>query len=167
MPVTEIEIYEALKEKIGESSAKILIEFIDLRVEKEFERKKDILATKQDIAELRSANKQDIEELKTVTKQDIAELRSANKQDIEELKTATKQDIAELRSANKQDIEELKTTTNQEIARLEVKIERLKSELETKIEKTKTELIKWMFIFWAGQIGVLLAILALFFRILR
>ena len=145
MPVTEIEIYEALKEKIGESSAKILIEFIDLRVEKEFERKKDILATKQD----------------------IAELRSANKQDIEELKTATKQDIAELRSANKQDIEELKTTTNQEIARLEVKIERLKSELETKIEKTKTELIKWMFIFWAGQIGVLLAILALFFRILR
>ena len=123
MPVTEIEIYEALKEKIGESSAKILIEFIDLRVEKEFERKKDILATKQD--------------------------------------------IAELRSANKQDIEELKTTTNQEIARLEVKIERLKSELETKIEKTKTELIKWMFIFWAGQIGVLLAILALFFRILR
>ena len=109
MPVTEIEIYEALKEKIGESSAKTLIEFIDLRVEKEFERKKDILATKQDIAELRAA-----------TKQDIAELRSATKQEI--------------------------------------------SELEVKIEKTKTDLIRWMFIFWVGQIGVLVAILALFFK---
>jgi len=109
MPVTEIEIYEALKEKIGESSAKTLLEFIDLRVEKEFERKKDILATKQDN-------------------------------------------------------EELKTSIKQEITRLEVKIERFKSELESKIEKTKTELIKWMFIFWAGQIGVLVAILALFFK---
>ncbi|MDI6713990.1 MAG: DUF1640 domain-containing protein [Thermodesulfovibrio sp.] len=98
MPVTEIEIYEALKEKIGESSAKILIEFIDLKVEKEFERKKDILSTKQDIAELRSATMQEI------------------------------------------------------------------SELEAKIEKTKTDLIRWMFIFWVGQIGTLVAILALFFK---
>ncbi|WP_353686706.1 hypothetical protein [Thermodesulfovibrio sp. 3462-1] len=127
MPVTEIEIYDALRNKIGEESAKTLLEFIDLRVEKEFERKKDLLATKQDIVELRSA-----------TKQDIAELRNATKQDIAELRAEVKQDIAEL-----------------------------KAELEVKIEKVKTTLIKWMFIFWAGQVGVLVAILTLFFRVLK
>lgn len=116
MPVTEIEIYDALRNKIGEESAKTLLEFIDLRVEKEFERKKDLLATKQDIAELRSATKQDIAELRAEVKQDIAEL---------------------------------------------------KAELEVKIEKVKTTLIKWMFIFWAGQVGVLVAILTLFFRVLK
>ncbi|GAB5045923.1 hypothetical protein [Thermodesulfovibrio sp. TK110] len=123
MPVIEIEVYEALKDKIGEGSAKTLLEFIDLRVEKEFERKKDILATKQDIAELRSA-----------TKQDIAELRSATKQDIAELRAITEQKIAEV---------------------------------EVKIEKIKTELVRWMFMFWAGQIGVIVAILALFFKIMK
>lgn len=105
MPVTEIELYESLKDKIGENSAKILLEFIDLRVEREFERKKDILAIKQDIAELRN-----------VIKQDIAEL---------------------------------------------------KSELEVKMEKIKTELIRWMFMFWAGQIAVLVAILALFLKFFK
>jgi len=134
MPVVEIEIYEALKEKIGEDSAKTLLEFIDLRVEKEFERKKDVLATKEDIAELKSA-----------TKQDIAELKSATKEDIAELKSVTKQDIAEL----------------------EVKIEKIKAELEVKIEKIKTELVRWMFMFWVGQIGALIAILALFFKALK
>lgn len=38
------------------------------------------------------------------------------------------------------------------------------SVLETKIEKTKAEIIKWMFIFWAGQTGIMVGILALFLK---
>lgn len=49
MPVAEIELYEALKEKVGEKEAKILLEFIESKVEKRIEDKKDILATKGDI----------------------------------------------------------------------------------------------------------------------
>ncbi len=135
MPVKEIEIYEALKDKIGESSAKTLLEFIDLRVEKEFERKKDVLATKQDIAELRSDLEIKIEQSRLATKQDIAELRLEMKQEISELRSETKQEISDLRS-----------------------------ELEVKIERVRADLIRWMFIFWAGQIGALIAILALFFK---
>ncbi len=91
MPVTEIEIYEALKEQIGDKPARILLEYIETKTEKEFEKKKDVPATKQDIAELRA-------------------------------------------------------------------------DLEVKIERVRADLIRWMFIFWAGQIGALIAILALFFK---
>ena len=38
------------------------------------------------------------------------------------------------------------------------------AKLDKKISETKAELIKWMFIFWAGQIIVLVAILNLFFK---
>jgi len=38
------------------------------------------------------------------------------------------------------------------------------SKLEVKIEKTKAEIIKWMFIFWAGQTGIMVGILALFLK---
>jgi len=36
--------------------------------------------------------------------------------------------------------------------------------LDVKIEKTKAELIRWMFIFWAGQTGIMVGILALFLK---
>ena len=35
--------------------------------------------------------------------------------------------------------------------------------LEIKIEQARADLIKWMFIFWAGQTGLIIAILKLFF----
>ncbi len=39
-----------------------------------------------------------------------------------------------------------------------------KAGLEIKIEKTRSDIIKWMFIFWVGQIGALIAILQIFFH---
>ena len=38
------------------------------------------------------------------------------------------------------------------------------SKLDKKISETKAYIIKWMFIFWAGQIGILAAVLDLFFK---
>ena len=98
MRVAEIELYEILKPKIGEKEARTLVEYIETRVERKFEEKKDVLATKQDIADL---------------------------------KMATKQDIANL---------------------------------EIKLEKTRADIIKWMFLFWIGQLASLIAILELFFK---
>jgi len=87
MHVAEIELYEILKTKLGEKEAKTLVEYIEAKVEKGLDEKKDILATKQDIAHL-----------------------------------------------------------------------------EIKIEKTRADLIKWMFLFWIGQLASLTAILQMFFR---
>ena len=36
--------------------------------------------------------------------------------------------------------------------------------LEIKIEKTRADIIKWMFLFWIGQMVSLVAILQLFFK---
>lgn len=94
MQIAEIELYEILKEKVGEKEAKTLVEYIEAKVEKKFEEKKDILATKEDIHNLK------------------------------------------------------------------IEIE----EIRTEMQKIKAEIIKWMFIFWAGQIGALIAILQIFFR---
>lgn len=85
--ITEIELYEALKEKLGAKEAKSLVEYVETRIEKKLEEKKDVLATKQDIANL-----------------------------------------------------------------------------EVKIEAVKSEIIKWMFLFWIGQLASLIAILQIFFR---
>ncbi len=80
MQVAEIELYEILKEKVGEKEAKTLVEYIEAKIEKKLAEKQDILATKIDLANM------------------------------------------------------------------------------------KAEIIKWMFIFWVGQIGALIAILQIFFK---
>ncbi|MFA4980371.1 MAG: hypothetical protein WC589_22875 [Sphingobacterium sp.] len=87
MQVAEIELYEILKSKIGEKEAKTLVEYIEAKVDKKFDEKKDILATKEDI-----------------------------------------------------------------------------NILKVEIEKTRSDIIKWMFLFWIGQLASLIAILQIFFR---
>jgi hypothetical protein len=36
--------------------------------------------------------------------------------------------------------------------------------LEIKIEKVRSDLIKWMFIFWVGQVSITIALFVLFLR---
>ena len=52
MVVSEIQLYELLKAKLGEKEASALVEIIETRVEKKFEENKNILATKEDLAKL-------------------------------------------------------------------------------------------------------------------
>ncbi|MEQ9426279.1 MAG: hypothetical protein RJQ09_17775 [Cyclobacteriaceae bacterium] len=49
MSITEIQLFQILKNRIGEDEAKTLVEYVESKVEEEFERKKDVLATKQDV----------------------------------------------------------------------------------------------------------------------
>lgn len=60
--------------------------------------------------------------------------------------------------------EKFERRLSEEVASLKVYIGDVKSELEAKIANMKADLIKWMFLFWAGQIVVLIAILQVFFR---
>jgi polyhydroxyalkanoate synthesis regulator phasin len=52
MNVSEIELYQILKGKLGEDQAKALVTFVEQKVNESFESKKETLATKQDIYEL-------------------------------------------------------------------------------------------------------------------
>jgi|BioPla2DNA2_1021312.scaffolds.fasta_scaffold16174_4 hypothetical protein len=44
------------------------------------------------------------------------------------------------------------------------RFEKRLAEIKVDISNAKTEMIKWMFIFWIGQIAVLFGIIAVFLR---
>lgn len=54
MVVSEIRLYELLKAKIGEREAEAFVEIPDKKVDQKFNDKWETLATKQDMADLRS-----------------------------------------------------------------------------------------------------------------
>ena len=47
--MTEIDLYNILRSKLGEQEAKCLVEFVESNVEKKLEEKKDNIATKSDL----------------------------------------------------------------------------------------------------------------------
>jgi len=50
MVVSEIQLYELLKSKIGEREAEAFVELLDKKVDKKFEDGRLLLATKEDLA---------------------------------------------------------------------------------------------------------------------
>ena len=50
--ISSIELFTVLKDKLGEQQAKMLTEYVEYKVTDSFDRAKDHLATKEDIAKL-------------------------------------------------------------------------------------------------------------------
>jgi hypothetical protein len=50
MQVSEILLFQILKGKIGEKEAQTLVEYVETKIEREFDTKRDVLATKEDLA---------------------------------------------------------------------------------------------------------------------
>ncbi len=60
--------------------------------------------------------------------------------------------------------EKFERRLSEKISELKTEIAETKAELKTEIANTRAELIKWMFIFWVGQLGMMLGILFAFFK---
>jgi hypothetical protein len=54
MIVSELQLYELLKAKIGEREAGAFVELLDKKVDQKFEDKKEWLVNKQDLSDLRA-----------------------------------------------------------------------------------------------------------------
>jgi hypothetical protein len=73
----------------------------------------------------------------------------------------TKDDAKSIEQTVIKEDSKLDVKIEKEVTKLEGRIERLQSFLEKNNSETKAELIKWMFLFWVGQLGILFAFLKL------
>jgi hypothetical protein len=54
MSVTEIQLFQILKAKLGEKEAEELVSYVKAEVQSEFDNRKEFLATKEDLANVRA-----------------------------------------------------------------------------------------------------------------
>ena len=54
MIISEIKLYELLKTRIGEKEAEAFLQILEAKVDKKFDEKKNELATKDDVSNLRA-----------------------------------------------------------------------------------------------------------------
>ncbi len=103
--MSDIQLFQILKQKMGEQEAEALVTFVDHKIKDNNESNLNILSTKADIRLF--------------------------KEDMQLLKHELKSDI---------------------------------SNLEVKIADSKAEMIKWMFIFWIGQVAVTVGFLVVYLK---
>ena len=53
----------------------------------------------------------------------------------------------------------------EEIGKVRIEIAETRAELKTEMERNRSETLKWMFIFWVGQIAVLSGIIFAMFKL--
>jgi hypothetical protein len=73
---------------------------------------------------------------------------------------ATKEDIARVIANTKDDIANVKD----DIAKVKYDLGKEISEVKSDISESKADTIKWMFIFWIGQVAAMLALVFLFIK---
>jgi hypothetical protein len=133
--VSQIEVYEVLKEKVGEEAAKILIEYIEL--------KKKEVATKEDIMRLEEI----IKMVEKSTKEDI--------QRLEEI-------IRGLEKSTKEDIQRLEQFVKEEILRLEKRVEKVENDIND-LKKEQRRNLYWILgvyiTLWATTIAGIITLL--------
>ena len=63
-----------------------------------------------------------------------------------------------------EEVAKLERRITEEAAKLDHRITEEVAKLDVKLSETKADLLRWMFIFWIGQVGALLGILFAFFQ---
>ncbi len=101
-------------------------------------------------------------------------LRSEMAEKIENLRSEMTGKIEGLRSEMHDEIGKLRAEVHQEIAKVWNEIGRLRAEMTEKIEKLRSEMhsmksdiIKWMFVFWVSQTLMIIGVIFALMRFLR
>jgi hypothetical protein len=88
------------------------------------------------------------------------------RKDFQSMKLSVDKDIQSMKLSVDKDIQSLREHMDMRFTVLDNKFATKEEakQLEVKIESTKAEIIRWMFVFWIGQIAVTVGIVVLFLK---
>jgi len=132
-----IAVPKPLREKLGDEAVDSLVELLNMSEEKI---KDNVISLSEEKYERRLS-----EEVAKLNKRITEETGKLDKRITEEC-SAIRVEMAELKAELKSDIAGVR------------------SEFKVELKSTYANIIKWMFIFWIGQIGAILSILFAFFK---
>jgi len=163
-----------LREKLGDEGVEALITLLNEAahhernnllgiLEERFERrvteegKRMDLRFTEEIAKLDNRITEEVARLDHRITEEIAKLDRRISDEVARLEVLIGETEKRMDHRITEEVARLDRRITEEIARLEVR-------LSTQIAGTRADLIRWMFIFWVGQIGTLVALLFAFLR---
>lgn len=99
-----------------------------------------------------------LNQTKTDQKQDILEYVE------EKFERRLTEEIGKVNERITEEIGKVNERITEEIGKVNMTMTAMEKRIDTKIERIRADLIKWMFIFWVGQLAAILGMLVVFFK---
>ena len=132
-----VKIYEAFRD-LGEDKAAILAEFVEY------------------VESRKAATSQELRETELRLQAEIEQVRLELTKEIEQ----TRKELKETELRLQKEIEQVRLELTREIEQVRLEVEQVRRE----ISETKATLVKWMFLFWTGQLVAIAGLLKLMLR---
>ncbi|OQP39919.1 hypothetical protein A4H97_17015 [Niastella yeongjuensis] len=94
MEITQIQLFDLFRSKFGDKEAEAFVHVIEEKMDTKINQRMQLVATKDDIADLRIATRDDI----SVLRLEMAALRESLKGDILKLEVSTHDDIGKMKN---------------------------------------------------------------------
>lgn len=160
MPI--ITVPKPLREKLGDEGSDALVQLINQASEST---RADVVALvgerfERRLAEELSKLRIEMGQLRAEVSGEVARLRAELRDEIGQHRGEVSDEFAKFRAEMGQHRAEILS----QIAKLRTEVQVEISGLRTEMARFEARIIRWMFIFWIGQIGAILGILFAFFR---
>jgi hypothetical protein len=147
-------ISDCLRQRLGDAGTVALDEMFDTC-------RDDVVKVATDQFERRfnhecNALRGAIAELRGGLRGEIAELRSELRGEMTALKTELRGDMQELRVEMRTEMKELRAEMRTEMKELRVE---MRSDFRVELANARADLLKWSFVFWAGQMAATVAVM--------
>jgi translation elongation factor EF-G len=161
MPI--IPIPKTLRDKLGEEASNSLVELLNIFGGDTKEQVMDQSSTRfeKTLTTEISGLRIELIEQNTVTREEFNLRITDTREELVERIAATREELLRKIAETREELLEKINETREELLE---KINETREELLEMIHDTKTSMIKWMFIFWIGQIGAIVGILFAFFK---
>ena len=175
MPI--ISIPKSLREKLGEEGSEALaavlnehgkemensvIKTAELRFEKKLS--EEISGVRLDLSESEKRFEKKLTEEISGVRLDLSESEKRFEKKLTEEISGVRLDLSESEKRFEKKLTEEISGVREEISGVREEMVRGDCALQKEIQKSKTDTVKWMFIFWIGQIGAVLGILFMVFK---
>ena len=155
-----------LQEKLGEEGSDAFVKVIK---EIDLEARKEALVIAEERFEVKlvvemDKLRQEMNKFKEEMRQEMNEFKEEIHQEMNEFKEEMRQEMNEFKEEIHQEINGFKKEMHQEMSGFKEEMHQEISSLRVENVKSKADMIKWMFIFWIGQIGVLSGIIYAFMK---
>ncbi len=148
----------ALQERLGVEATSGLLQLFD-RAHREG--RADVIAACTDRFERRL-----VEEISGVRVQ-IAQVEASLRRDMAEMGASIRRDMVEMGASIRQDMVEMGASIRQDMARMGADIRQEMTGIRQDMASGRVELLKWCFLFWAGQVVAIAGIMGMMLRLFR
>jgi len=164
MPV--LVVSPPLREQLGDRATGVLVDLFDQVSD---QTKEDVITVvgerferrlSEEIAGLRADLREEMARRQVELQKQIVELGAELRQEMANQQVGLREEMANQRVELRGEM----TNLREEMADLRAELREEMARLRTDLARGQTEMIRWMFLFWIGQLAAILAILFTFFR---